>query len=290
MSREGIIDLHVHSNYSDGRNTIEEIISMAKQNNVKYISFAEHYNLDSYPKVLEIVKDTDIEVIPAIEVGTDLSMYNLGKRSKCHMLIYYPNAKIISFLEKHNEKKEKIILEVLNKLKVCGIELTYDFVKKNSRNPDNVCKYDVAIAIYNIGVTTSIEEAYNKYIAYGTKTYVASDKMSPIELLRYIKDIGGIVSIAHPKSLSMTRERLYEFIRELVEYGLDGIEAYNPHNNADRVYEYLSICDEFNLIPTVGSDYHGRKNDNIEIGKGINDNLCITDYTIIERIKERRTI
>lgn len=290
MSREGIIDLHVHSNYSDGRNTIEEIITMAKKNNVKCIALAEHYNLDSYPKVLEIVKDTDIEVIPAIEVGTDLSMYGVGKRSKCHMLIYYPNDKITGFLEKHNEKKEKIILEVLNKLKGCGIEITYDFVKRNSRNPDNICKYDVAIAIYNIGVTASVEEAYNKYIAYGTNTYVASDKVSPIELLRYIKDIGGVVSIAHPKSLSMSRERLYEVIKELVGYGLDGIEVYNSHNNAERIYEYLKICNEFNLIPTVGSDYHGRKNDNIEIGKGIDNNLCITDYTIIERIKERRII
>ena len=128
------------------------------------------------------------------------------------------------------------------------------------------------------------------YIDYGSVTYVASDKMSPTELLKYVKSVGGVVSIAHPKSLAMNKERLYEFIKELTELGLDGIEVYNPHNKIGRIEEYLELCDEFKLIPTVGSDYHGRENDNIEIGRGIDNNLCITDYNIVERIKKRRTI
>lgn len=290
MIEKGLIDLHVHSNYSDGKNSIEDIISMANSNNVKCISFAEHYNLDSYPKVLQIAINSGIEVIPAIEVGTDLSMYDLRKRSKCHMIIYYPSIKICDLLKEYHKKKDKVIFEILNNLKKIGINLPYEFVKISARNPDNICKFDIAIALSKLGVSNSPQEAYERYIDYGSITYVASNKMSPTELLKYVKSVGGVVSIAHPKSLAMTKEKFYDFIKELVELGLDEIEVYNPHNKLDRIQEYLELCDEFNLIPTVGSDYHGRENDNIEIGRGIDNNLCITDYSIVERIKKRRTI
>lgn len=290
MNYNKILDLHVHSNYSDGKKSVEEIVLMAKQNNVRCISFSEHYNLDSYSKASKVAKMNDIEVIPSIEVGTDLSTYYLGKKSKCHMLIYYPSVKICDLLKEYHEKKDKVIYEILNKLSELNIDLKYEFVKSSARNPDNICKFDIAIALANLGISMSSQEAYEQYIDYGAKAYVASDKMSPTELLKYVKNVGGIVSIAHPKSLAMTKERFYDFIKELVPLGLDGIEVYNPHNKVDRIQEYLEICNEFNLIPTVGSDYHGRKNDNIEIGKGINNNLCITDYSIVERIKERRTV
>lgn len=75
-------------------------------------------------------------------------------------------------------------------------------------------------------------------------------------------------------------------MQELIECGLDGIEVYNPHNKGDTLKWYLDICQEFDLIPTVGTDYHGRKEDTIEIDK----NLCISDESIIERIKKKKSV
>ena len=74
----------------------------------------------------------------------------------------------------------------------------------------------------------------------------------------------------------------------LKEYGIQGIEVYNAHNTQEQRNFYLDICKEFDLLPTVGTDYHGRRGENVDIGTGIDNNLCITDYSIVQNLKNRR--
>ena len=85
---EKYIDLHVHTNYSDGFDSIEEVLKKAKENNVGVISLTEHYNISSYKLACEIAGE-DIEIIPGIEIGTDMSMYLDGKKHVCHILGYF---------------------------------------------------------------------------------------------------------------------------------------------------------------------------------------------------------
>ncbi|MDO4283568.1 MAG: PHP domain-containing protein [Clostridia bacterium] len=285
---EKTIDLHVHSLFSDGKKNISEMIQIARDNNVGYLSFTEHYNMSAY-NVAKKIAPSDIEIIPGIEVGTDITSLGLtGKNHKCHILVYYPSTKICIMLDKYEENREvaiRKILELLNKKE--NVKVSYSQVAKYARNSNHITRFDVAITLAKLGLSQDPITAYGEYLDFNSKCYVSRHKETPTNLIRYVKKVGGVTVLAHPKSMSLSIENEYSFIKMLVNAGLDGIEVYNPHNDDIRRTRYLGYCNEFELIPTVGSDYHGLPSRPEEIGKGINNNLNITDITIIERIKKR---
>lgn len=285
------IDLHVHSIFSDGKKTINEIIDIASKNNVGYLSFTEHYNISSY-SVAKKMDCKKIEIIPGIEIGTDMGKCGfLGKRHKCHILVYYPNEKICFLLDKYEKNREEAILktiELLNRKQ--SINISYNDVSTFARDPNHITRYDLAVALAKLGYSDSPISAYGQYLDYNSKCFVSRNKESPVNLIKYIKEIGGVVVLAHPKSLSLVDKTEYCFLETLVKAGLDGIEVYNPHNDIQRREKYLNYCKEFNLIATVGSDYHGHLKREEKIGSGIDNNLNITDVSIIEKIKERAKI
>lgn len=285
------IDLHVHSLFSDGKKNISEIIDIARKNNVGYLSFTEHYNMSTYNVVKKIALP-DIEIIPGIEIGTDVSSCGfVGKNHRCHILVYYPSTKICLMLDEYEENREasiRKILELLNKKQ--NLKISYSQVAKYARNHNHITRFDVAITLARLGISSDPITAYGEYLDFNAKCYVSRHKETPTNLIRYVKKVGGVTSLAHPKSMSLSIENEYIFIKSLVDAGLDGIEAYNPHNDEVRTKRYLEYCDEFDLIPTVGSDCHFLPSRPEEVGKGIDNNLNITDVTIIERIKKRANV
>lgn len=285
------IDLHVHSLFSDGKKSIEEIINIASRNNVGFLSFTEHYNISSY-NVAKKIDCKGIEIIPGVEIGTDMSSLGyLGKKHKCHILVYYPKDEICLLLDKYEEDRENAIKKMLKLLnKNPNIDITYSQLEEYARDVNHITRYDLAVALAKLGFSPDPLTAYGQYLDYNGKCFVSRKKENPKNLIRHIKEIGGVTVLAHPKSLGLSTENEYNFILELVGAGLDGIEVYNPHNDRVRRKRYLSYCRDFNLIPTVGSDFHGLPNRYEEIGKGINNNLNITDLTIISKIKERAKI
>lgn len=285
------IDLHVHSIFSDGKKRIDEIINIARKNKVGYLSFTEHYNISSY-SVTRKLDCKGIEIIPGIEIGTDMGKCGFpGKRHKCHILVYYPSVEICFLLDKYEENRKNAILktiELLNKKQ--NVKITYKDVCDFARDSNHITRFDLAIALSKMGFCEDPITAYGKYLDYNSKCYVSRNKESPANLIKCIKEIGGVVVLAHPKSLCLTQAIEYDFIKSLVNAGLDGIEVYNPHNDNQSREVYLNYCDEFDLIPTVGSDFHGLPGREEKIGSGIDNNLNITDVSIIERIKEKAKI
>ncbi len=285
------IDLHVHSIFSDGKKKIDEIIDIAYKNNVGYLSFTEHYNISSY-NVAKTLDCKGIEIIPGIEIGTDMGKLGYhGKRHKCHILVYYPSVEVCFLLDKYEENREKAILkaiELLNRKQ--NVKVSYNDVYKFARDPSHITRFDLAITLAKMGFCEDPITAYGKYLDYNSKCYVSRNKETPKNLIKCIKKIGGVVVLAHPKSLNLNPDIEYDFLKSLVDEGLDGIEVYNPHNDNGKRQMYLDYCEEFNLIPTVGSDFHGLPVREEKIGSGINNNLNITDVSIIERIKEKAKI
>jgi len=285
------IDLHVHSLFSDGKKSIKEIIDIADRNGVGYLSFTEHYNISSY-NITKSIDCKGIEIIPGIEIGTDMSIIGYcGKKHKCHILVYYPSDEICLLLDKYEENREKAILkaiELLNRKQ--NVKVSYNDVYKFARDPSHITRFDLAITLAKMGFCEDPITAYGKYLDYNSKCYVSRNKETPKNLIKCIKKIGGVVVLAHPKSLNLNPDIEYDFLKSLVDEGLDGIEVYNPRNDNGKRQMYLDYCEEFNLIPTVGSDFHGLPVREEKIGSGINNNLNITDVSIIERIKEKAKI
>ena len=180
--------------------------------------------------------------------------------------------------------------------------MKYEFEGKNEKEAIEIAaselglerdQFDVEIlesqknSLFKKGYAVSPVHAYSKFLDVGKNAYVEREKMGPEKLIDTIIKCGGVPVLAHPKSLKLNNNDLDIFIRIFNEAGLCGIEVYNPHNSNEKREELLELCEKYNLISTVGSDFHNFNSD-IKIGLGINENLKISDYSIITRLKEKK--
>lgn len=286
----GYIDLHVHSKYSDGKMDIKDLLEKAKKNNVTTISFTEHYNLSSLRVAKRLVKENSeyskIEVIPGIEIGANMQDVGFSNHHVCHMLAYFVSPRIYEILSKYEEDRKKTNEKIVERLRKQDIDITFGKMIKFARGK-SFGRYDIASFLSKNGYAYTPEDAFAKFLDYGQMAHIERKKMSPIELTKNIVKCGGVPVIAHPKSLKINFENFEEFVSKLVKVGLSGIEVYNPRNKEGEREFYLQICEKFSLIATVGSDFHKIGGD-VDIGLGINNNLCIEDYSIIQRLKEKK--
>lgn len=290
------IDLHVHSTKSDGRYSVKQVIDMAINNNVSVLAFAEHYNISSY-KIAKEIAQNRIEIIPAIELGTDITKIGFPRKKPCHILVYYPhNKELYKILNDYENAREKYINLMVNHLKAIGIKVKMVDIRKYARNPKSIGRYDLAKVLVKKGIARDIEDAYDIYLSEINGETIIREKPSPIELLKLISKMGGVPVLAHPSSMRIVhnhgiitqaqKDEFYGVVQQFKNAGLRGIEIATSFTSPETTEFYKEVAEQLNLIQTVGSDFHGRKNDIIEIGKGINNSLCISDYDIIERLKD----
>lgn len=284
-----IIDLHVHSACSDGKKKVEDILKLANENNVGVLSLTEHYNMGSYQKARQLAKDK-IEIIPGVEFGTSLDCFGMSNNHVCHIGAYYPSYRIIKVFDLFETSRDKCVKKTLTKLQTMGIPITYSEVERNARKKSSIGRFDIAITLYHMGYSESPVAAYGDFLDQGMPGYITREKLSPMDLIYQIRLAGGVPVMFHPKSIKLSHEDTYEFISFLKNCGLEGLEVYNPHHTDEQVEHFMKMAKNLDLVPTVGSDYHALRSNNkfsIEIGKGINNNLNISDYSIITRLKER---
>ena len=281
-----IIDLHVHSTCSDGKDKVNEIISKAKMNNVGSLSLTEHYNLGSYQKA-RILAGSDIEIIPGVEFGTNLDCFGMSKKHVCHIGAYYPSYRIIKVFDIFETSRDKCVKRTIKRLQNLNIPITYSKVEKYARKKISIGRFDIAIALYQMGYSDSPISAYGDYLDCNMPAYVNREKLSPQDLIYQILMASGVPVLFHPKSLKLNVDDLYDFLCFLKACGLEGLEVYNPHHTEEQTYTLLTLANKLDLVPTVGSDYHGLSDRNTEIGNGIDNNLNISNYSLITRLKER---
>lgn len=283
----GYIDMHIHSNAYDGKWSVNQIISFCKENNVSTISLTEHYNLGSYKKA-RFLAQNEIEVIPGIEIGATLLDLGYSKNHVCHILAYYPNYNICKILDKYELSREHCVKKTIERLKK-HINISYKDVVKSARNKKSIGRFDIAIALAKLGYSNDPITAYGEFLDTGKSYYVEREKMTTNNLIREIRKVEGVPVLAHPKSLKLNYTDLSKFLEKLKKFGLEGIEVYNPHHTEEQTLMFAELADEFSLIKTVGSDFHGKAQDNILIGYGIENNLMINDYSIITELKKRHS-
>ena len=210
MYTNGYIDLHIHSQASDGKKSPEEIIKIAKENNVSVISFTEHYNLGSYKRA-KIAANGEIEVIPGIEIGSSLLTLGYSKNHVCHIAAYYTNYKICKILDEYELSRDKCVKRTIEKLKKY-VPISYTKVKKYARNKSSIGRFDIAIALYKLGYATDPQSAYGEYLDTGKSCYVDRIKQAPEELIKNIRSVNGVPVLVHPKSLKLNYTDTYNLL------------------------------------------------------------------------------
>lgn len=249
-------DLHIHTNYSDGVFTPEKVVDAAIEAELEVIALTDHDNILSYEVAQNYIakltkeKKKIIKVIQGIEVNT------IHDGEEIHILGYFMDTNNADFQElikaqqQARVKQTKEIIALLNKKE--GIHVKYEDIKKQVAPGGSIGRPHLAKAITNVGGTSSVIEAYEKYINDKSSVYVQRKTISPHDAVEIIYDAGGIPVVAHPHDL----ENAAELIKDLMHYGLRGIEAYHRKHSPAIIEYFSSLAEELGLIVTGGSDFH----------------------------------
>ncbi|MBN1290912.1 MAG: PHP domain-containing protein [Candidatus Latescibacteria bacterium] len=245
----GTIDLHIHTTCSDGQDTPEEIVDAYVQGGYTTIAITDHDSVDGVIRGLEAAKDKPIELIPGIELSSIEDIYDI------HILGYYMNydndefrKRIAFFKEKRKERAE----EIVKNLNFLGLDIQFETVLRIAHGAP-VGRPHIAEALLSEELIMTYNEAFARYIGDQGPAYVPKYKVTPAEAIELILNSGGIPSLAHPGVLN--RE---EFIFELIEYGLVGLEAIHPLHTPEKQLYYEKLAKKYGLIVTGGSDWHGK--------------------------------
>ena len=263
------VDLHIHTNYSDGVFSPEKIVDATIDAGLEVIALTDHDNILAYDVAMNYINKLkqenkkSIELIRGIEINTMYDNYEI------HILGYFMDVEnadfkeLIKIQQQARIKQTKEIIELLNKKE--GIYVKYEDIKKQVAPGGSIGRPHLAKAITSVGGTVSVMEAYAKYINDNSPVYVKRKTVTPHDAVEIIYDAGGIPVVAHPHDL----DNAEVLIKDLMHYGLRGIEAYHRKHSPAIVEYFSSMAEELGLIVTGGSDFHapGIMNGQILLGK-----------------------
>jgi predicted metal-dependent phosphoesterase TrpH len=242
------IDLHLHSTASDGTLTPEEIVKLASRFKLRAIALTDHDSVEGIPAALKSAQKYGIEVIPAVELSSDLEGRDI------HFLGYYIDH-TSEMLLKHLKNLRKLRFEravrMVERLRGIGIDIPLQEVIEKAGS-GAVGRAHLARVMVDKGFIDNIEEAFERYIGRKAPCYIEKYIYTPEEVIDIIRRAGGIAVLAHP-GLS----RVDEYIREFIDHGLKGLEIYHSDHSKDDVRFYRSLAQRMGLIVTGGSDCHG---------------------------------
>jgi hypothetical protein len=271
------VDLHIHTIHSDGSSTVQEVIEAAASKGLAAISITDHDCLDAYPSAIELGSQVGVEVIPGLELSSEIDGTDLHILAYC-IDIYNPT--LTARLKEMKEARYIRARKMVENLNAQGIDLRFDTVLAIA-GVGAIGRPHIAAALLREELVYSFREAFEKYLGYGLPAYVEKYKMHPHEVFDLVKTAGGVPVLAHP-GVTNVDERIPEFVRE----GVLGIEAYHTEHSAAIQQNYIKIARKHGLAITGGSDFHNNSHSKSEIGvprvpfttvKGLKDKLAMVD-------------
>lgn len=276
------IDLHVHSNASDGTFTPRELVEYAVEKGLAAFALTDHDTVKGLYEAEEAAKEKDVELIPGIEISSEY------KGGDIHILGLYIDyrkpdfsAALQEFVDARNRRNE----QMAKKLSEQGFSVTME--ELCAAYPDAVItRAHFAKFLKAKGYISSYDEAFAKYIGKNCPCYVPRTVIQPEDAIGLIRNAGGIAVLAHPLLYHLSMEELKHLAAYLKEAGLQGIEVFYSMNQEGDDNRVGSLAQEMGLLMTGGSDFHGSTKPHIDLGNG-RGNLYIPD-SLLKPLKELR--
>lgn len=279
-----MIDLHLHSTFSDGSLTPEQLVAESKKNGLTAIALTDHDNIDGVPLFLQACERHAIRGLPGVEISVD---YPKGTMHILGYFIDFNSPALIAHIDKLKEGRAARNAGILKKLNNLGITVTMPEIAAFA-GQDNIGRLHFAQALMARGYVQSTQEAFDRYLAKGKSGYAERQRLTPAGGVKMIIEAGGLPVLSHPFTLELPPKALENLVKEeLVPAGLQGIEVYYPQHNAARTKQYLNLAHKFNLVATGGTDFHGKAMPDIKIGRGFGK-LNIPDNVMTELDERRR--
>ena len=257
-------DLHNHSTFSDGTDTPAELLAIAEKAGLGAIALTDHNTVAGLPEFLAAAEGKNVRAIAGTEFSTDY------RGTELHILGLFLRpehfASITDLLEDYRRKKEQSNLDLVDKLNAAGYAIDYAKIK-NSTPKGQVNRALIAAELTHLGYTESIQDAFKKLLSPKRGFYTPPTRPNPFETIKFIKSLGAVAVLAHP-FLNLDEAQLRMFLEEAVPCGLDGMETLYSTYDEETTALAGRIAEEFCILPSGGSDYHGGNKPHIQMGIG----------------------
>lgn len=260
-----MIDLHVHSSFSDGTDTPEELARAAAASGVTALALTDHDNVAGVPDFLAACRREGIVGIAGVEISAHVQQGTL------HVLglgVDPASAALDDALARVRDGREERNHRIVGKLHELGFGLTWGEVQELAGH-DVVGRPHIARAMIAHGWAGGVEEVFDRYLGEGAPAYVDRFKLSPEESVKLVVEAGGVPVVAHPLSWLADLGELETALAKLKAAGLAGVEVYHSSHNLGDEVELMRLSSRLGLLPSGGTDYHGEDvKPGIRIGTG----------------------
>jgi predicted metal-dependent phosphoesterase TrpH len=248
-----LADLHIHTTFSDGVNTPEDVVKEAVNAGLAAIAITDHDNIRGYERAEEYVKSNQLplRVLRGVEIDTDY------KGKDVHVLGYYfspEDPDLMQALAWNRSQRVDRVQRIVSKIHSFGYPISFSEVVKEAAGSRSLGRPHIARLLVKKGCFKAVSEVFDTLIGAGKPCYLRQVKMSPKEAVVMLHNAGGIAVMAHPAELEN-----FDLAEELLnDTPFDGMEVWHPSTlNEHPHHDWKAVAEAHHLIPSGGSDLHG---------------------------------
>jgi len=261
------IDLHTHSNRSDGTFEPAEVVRLAAERALEVIALTDHDTTDGLAEALATGSVAGVEVVPGVEFSAEFD------GNSVHVLCYWmdpQDAALQLELRRLREERFRRGELMVGKLQDLGLPVAFDRVRAIAGDA-TIVRPHIAQAMVEAGVVATEKEAFERYIGDGGPAHVAKHALDPVNAVALIDGAGGVSALAHPGMWGDQSSVPVELIERMAAAGMRGLEVDHPDHTPEMRERYRTLSGELGLIATGGSDCHGTRYDPVRLGTSLCD-------------------
>lgn len=260
-----MVDLHAHTTASDGTISPAALVALAGEKKLKAVGITDHDTIAGWAEALEAGKKLGVEVVPGVELST---AYEGGR---FHLLGYLFDSesnlvRVLESVQAERANRNALLFQNLEKL---GVPLTEAEVRAFAgREEGELGRPHFARAMVARGYATSIQDAFDLYLADGAPGFTPKKVLTPQEAIALIHDANGVAIWAHPPlRKKVSYNELESKLHQWIGWGLDGIEVFHSQYSAEDAAWTAAMRGKYDLLGSGGSDFHGTVKPDVQLGK-----------------------
>lgn len=276
------IDLHTHTTASDGTLTPRQLVELAAKSGLRALAVTDHDNHSGCAEAIAAGAEYNVEVLPGIEISTE-------QRGSIHVLGYgidLNSPRLNRMLEDIIRDRDDRNRKIIRRMQEDGLPVEYEELQQ--RFGAVVGRPHFARVLVELGKAESIPDAFARLVGRGCRYYERRHFLSLQESVDLIREAGGVAVLAHPFQYKLDDSELRSLLHSFMDYGLQGMECRYSGYDAKKTHYLEALAEEYGLLKTGGSDFHGENKKHIQLGTGMNGELSVP-YEFLQGLKDALT-
>src|SRR4051812_35935063 len=248
-------DLHTHSTYSDGTETVEANVARALELGLAGLGITDHDTTEGLAPATAAAEGTDLEIVPGIEFSAEHDGASL------HVLAYWidpADADLVAELRRLTDTRFRRGELMVENLQALGYDISFERVREIAGD-ELVARPHIAQAMVEAGIVGTEKDAFDRFISDGGPAYVPKHALAPMDALALIRRAGGVCVLAHPAMWRGNDAVPDALIEQMAAGGMGGLEVDHPDHDTDQRAHYRALAERLDLVPTGASDCHGAR-------------------------------